>query len=175
MPGKPHRSPATPKRHRRPVERGEFSDPLKRYDGEPPQDELERAMCEGAVADVPQSPLAMVSPIDTIEHAVRTMADLNVGCLLVVENDRLVGIFTQSDLLLRVADRYPQVKGTLLRDVMTPDPVCVRGTDRPAVAINLMSVGGFRHIPVLDVDDHVVGLIGPRRVTAYLRQYFATP
>lgn len=161
------------KRQRRVTDDGDFVDQLKRYDGAPPQDELERAMCEGSVADIPQSPLVTVSPIDTIEDAVHRMADLNVGCLLVVENDRLAGIFTQSDLLLRVIDRYPDIKGMLLRDVMTPDPVFVRNTDIPAKAINLMSVGGFRHIPVLDCDDRVVGLIGPRRVTDYLRNHFA--
>ncbi len=163
----------TPKRQRRAVEVGEYSDPLKRYDGNPPQDDLERQLCEGTVAQIAQTPVAFISPIDTVEDGVQRMAELNVGCLLVVETDRLVGIFTQSDLLLRVIDRYDLIKGTLLRDVMTPDPIFVRNTDQPAKAINLMSVGGFRHIPVLDCDDRIVGLIGPRRVTAYLREHFA--
>jgi len=159
------------KRQRRGADDVEFSDPLKRYEGCTPSDDLERALCEGTVADVGPMSIATASPIDTIESAVIRMAELDVGCLLILETDRLVGIFTQSDLLRRVIDRYDLIKGTLLRDVMTPDPAFVRNTDSPAKAINLMSTGGFRHVPVLDVDDRVVGIIGPRRVTQYLRQH----
>lgn len=164
-----------PKRNRRPAEDGEFSDPLKHYGNAATLDDLERRLLQSTVADMPITPIDTVSPIATIEHAVQRMAEANVGCLLVVEHGRLVGIFTQTDLLLRVVDRYEQIKGTLLRDVMTPDPIVVRDNDSPAKAINLMSMGGFRHIPVLDVDDHIVGLVGPRRTTAYLRQHFTRP
>lgn len=163
-----------PKRQRRPVDDREFIDPMKQYGGDALLDDLERGLAHASVADIPQTPIATISPIATIEEAVARMAQLHIGCLLAVEHDRLVGIFTQSDLLLRVVDRYDQVKGSLLRDVMTAQPIFVRNTDSPAKAINLMSVGGFRHVPVLDVDDHIVGLIGPRRTTAYLRQ-FITP
>jgi CBS domain-containing protein len=85
-----------------------------------------------------------------------------------------VGIFTQRDVLMKIVHDYDRVKASPIRQVMTPDPVVVRDTDNPAKAINLMAVGGFRHIPVLDVDDRVVGLIGPRRATAYLKHHFPT-
>ena len=161
----------THKRQRRETETVEFSDPLKRYEGIEPVDDLERALCEGTVSDVTPLSVAIASPIDTIESAVKRMAEMDIGCLVIVEMDRLVGIFTQSDLLRRVVDRYDLIKGTLLRDVMTVFPAFVRDTDSPAKAINLMSTGGFRHVPVLDVDDRVVGIIGPRRVTQYLRKH----
>ncbi len=54
--------------------------------------------------------------------------------------------------------------------VMTPDPVCVYETDTPAKALNLMAVGSFRHIPVLDVDGKIVGIVGPSRTSAYLQE-----
>ena len=163
-----------PKRHRKPVDDGEFSDPLKNYDIAKAQDELERALCDGVIRDLSISPFCSVSPISTIEQAVRKMAGMNIGCLLVIENDKLVGIFTQRDLLMKVIDNFEAMKGKLIREVMTPDPVVVRDTDSPAKAINLMATGGFRHIPVLDVDDKVVGLIGPRRTTEYLQMHLPT-
>ena len=51
-------------------------------------------------------------------------------------------------------------------------PVVVYSTDVPAKAINLMTTSGFRHIPVLDVDDKLVGVLGPRRLTRYLNKHF---
>ncbi len=160
------------KRNHRSVDEPEFHDPLKNYHPTPPVEDLERALGEGNVARLPITPFACVPPTITIEQAVRKMAQFDVGCLLVVEQQKLVGLFTQRDLLDKVAQQYEQMKERSIADVMTTHPVFVRDTDDPAKAINLMAVGGFRHIPVLDVDDHVVGLLGPRRITAYLRQYF---
>ncbi|MEX2212880.1 MAG: CBS domain-containing protein [Phycisphaeraceae bacterium] len=160
-----------PKRQRKPVEDVEFRDQLKNYDIAHPQDDLERALCEGIIRDIHIAPFATTSPISTVEQAVRKMAGMNVGCLLVIENEKLVGIFTQRDLLMKVIENYEAMKGQLIREVMTADPVIVRDTDPPAKAINLMGTSGFRHIPVLDVDDKVVGLIGPRRTTAYLQKH----
>ena len=162
----------TQKRNHRSVDDPEFHDPLKNYRPTPPVDDLERALCEGEVGSLPTTPFASVPPTITIEQAVRKMAQFDVGCLLVVEQQKLLGLFTQRDLLNRVAERYEQIKDQAVSSIMTPEPVVVRNTDNPAKAINLMAVGGFRHIPVLDIDGHVVGLLGPRRITAYLRQYF---
>ena len=109
-----------PKRHRKPVDDGEFSDPLKNYDIAKAQDELERALCDGVIRDLSISPFCSVSPISTIEQAVRKMAGMNIGCLLVIENDKLVGIFTQRDLLMKVIDNFEAMKGKQIREVMTP-------------------------------------------------------
>lgn len=163
-----------PKRHRRPTEDGDYHDPLKNY--APPQfdDELERALHEGAVAELPTTPVTLINADESVERAVKLMAENDVGCLLVIDGERLVGIFTQRDLLMKTVDNYNRIKAGPIRDIMTPNPVVVRDTDSPAKAINLMAIGGFRHIPVLDVDDRVVGLIGPRRATAYLKNHFPT-
>lgn len=164
----------TPKRLRRPTEDGEFHDPLKNYAQPRFEDDLEQALHEGFVAHLPTNPVTLIDADDTVEQAVCSMAENDVGCLLVVEGDRLVGIFTQRDLMMKIVGQYEAVKDSPISTVMTPDPVVVRDTDSPAKAINLMAVGGFRHIPVLDVDDRVVGLIGPRRATAYLKNHFPT-
>ena len=69
-----------------------------------------------------------------------------MGSVLVLEEGRLAGIFTERDALLRVAGRA--LATTPLRDVMTRDPVVLREDDSIAVAIHKMAVGGFRHIPL---------------------------
>ena len=76
------------------------------------------------------------------------MRDAGTDCLLVMEADRLVGIFTERDAVVKLAGR--SLDGVDLRSVMTTDPVVLRPDDSLAVAIHKMAVGGFRHIPVVE-------------------------
>ena len=89
----------------------------------------------------PRTPLSL-PPSATVADAVRMMREHRVGCLLVVASDRLVGIITERDLLLKLE------QGDLDRPVshlMTPDPEVLGLADPIAYALNKMSVGGFRH------------------------------
>jgi CBS domain-containing protein len=92
-----------------------------------------------------------------------------IGCVT-VEADRLVGILTERDLVLKLGGR--SLAGVRVSEVMTPDPVVLRGDDTIAVAIHKMALGGFRHIPLVsggratgiisarDLSHHLVTLIG---------------
>jgi len=83
-----------------------------------------------------------------VEAALARMRDAGTDCLLVMEADRLVGIFTERDAVVKLAGR--SLDGVDLRSVMTTDPVVLRPDDSLAVAIHKMAVGGFRHIPVVE-------------------------
>ena len=83
---------------------------------------------------------------------------------------RAVGIFSARDVLNKVA-HDPATRSKPITEFMTPDPRTVYTTDCPAKALNLMAVGGFRHIPVLDINDKVVGMLGPRRTTEFLQEH----
>ena len=89
----------------------------------------------------------MIDAATPIEDAIARMQSEGIDCLLVVENDALVGIFTDRDAILKVAGKLEG--GQTVRDVMTPDPVILRSGDPVAVAINKMAVGGFRHVPIV--------------------------
>ena len=161
------------KRRRRAVDPGDFEDPLSNYDVSIAEDEFERALAENTVTEIETKPFETVTADTSIGDVVAIMAAKDIGCVLVVDDDRhIVGIFTQRDLLMQVVDNFDEVKGKPVGELMTTEPVVVHETDNAATAINLMSVGGFRHIPVLDVDEKVVGLVGPRRTTAYFQKYF---
>mgnify|MGYP002624575041 CR=1 FL=1 len=162
------------KRKRRDNEPGEFSDPLKNYNGAEYADDLERSLAEDQVTVIKSTPVVTITPDTTIGDAVARMAELEIGSVLVTEDDRLVGILSQRDVLKRIALNFDALKDQPIRDHMTPDPVKVYVTDPPAKALNLMAVHNLRHVPIVDVDDKVVGLLGPRRVTSYLREYAAT-
>ena len=92
----------------------------------------------------------IVSPDLPVAEAIRRMHAGGPDCLLVCDGDRLVGIFTDRDAVLKVAGRAPGTAS--VREFMTPDPVVLRRGDSLAVAIHKMAVGGFRHIPIMDGD-----------------------
>lgn len=157
-------------RKRNPVEPGEFEDPLSNYD--PPQyaDELERVLCETKVSQMPMTPVASVERDARVQDALDLMAKHECSCVVVQDAGKTIGVFTARDVLNKIAEN-PATRVEPITAHMTPNPRTVYATDCPAKALNLMAVGGFRHIPVLDVDENIVGILGPRRVTDFLESH----
>ncbi len=90
-----------------------------------------------------------VAPGDPVALAVHVMQRRGTGCVLVKEGDRLVGILTERDVLLKAAGDRVDLNAVAVRQIMTPDPVILREEDTLAVALHMMSIGGFRHIPLV--------------------------
>ncbi len=157
-------------RKRNPVEPGEFEDPLSKYDSPVHADELERVLCETEVSQMPITPLAYIEKDATVQDALDVMCKYECTCVVVQDAGKAVGIFSARDVLNKVADD-PTTRPKPITEFMTPEPRTVYVTDCPAKAVNLMAVGGFRHIPVLDVNDNVVGILGPRRTTQFLEEH----
>jgi len=101
------------------------------------------------LADLPHKAPVSVLAGDPVGLAVRRMQDENIGCVLVLEGSQLAGILTTWDVLHKVAGGKADLNAVSCRQVMTADPVFLRDNDNIAVAINKMSIGGFRHIPLL--------------------------
>jgi len=112
-----------------------------------------------------------VAPDDAVRHAIAVMRDDPTGAVVVVAGGKTVGIFTDRDVLKKVAI----VDGALDEPVeryMTADPVVLREDDMMAFALNKMGVGGFRHIPVTR-EGELVGMITARDVMNWvLGRYF---
>ena len=85
--------------------------------------------------------------------------------LLVVEDEKLVGIFTDRDAVIRVAGM--RLDAAKVGDFMTVDPVVGRHDDPIAVAIHKMAVGGFRHIPIVE-DGRPIGVVSARSVFRHI-------
>ena len=152
---------------------GEFMDPLENYDPKVYNDPLERALAEGKVTDIESKPYVEIEPEASVYRALQVLAGLKTASLLVVDQGRLVGVFTERDALEKVVERYDQVKDLPVREVMTADPVVVYETDPPAAALSAIAIAGYRHVPVLGMNGQVVGMISPRRVFSYIEQQLA--
>lgn len=118
----------------------------------------------------PRAPLC-VEQTATLADAVAAMREHRVGCMLVVDaGGYLVGIFTERDLLLRLEDTDLS-RG--IRPYMTPEPETLGLDDPIAFALNLMSVGGFRHVPLVDEEGRPVGMVSVKDVVNFLADVFS--
>lgn len=100
-------------------------------------------------------------PQTTVFDASQMMAKKNVGAVMVVENEQLVGIFTERDVVFRVVARGLDPKATQIAAVMTPSPKTV-DPDKPfGYALLMMHKHGFRHVPVVE-HGKPIGMVSAR-------------
>jgi CBS domain-containing protein len=119
----------------------------------------------------PRSPI-LVEPQTPVLEAIQVMQNARVGCVLVALNGKLKGIFTERDVLTRVVGQGVDAAKTPVRRLMTADPEYLRLTDSIAYALNAMSVGGYRHVPLINDAREAIGVISVRDVVAYLVNLF---
>ena len=133
-----------------------------------PQSELERALLEDPISSVPPPAAICLSPDTSIHEAAQKMNQRKIGCILVMEQDKLVGIVSERDILYKAMTLTEQSpKDIKLGSIMTAKPECLHGSDTVAYALNRMSLGGYRHIPILE-DDKVVGLVSVTNLFKYI-------
>lgn len=101
------------------------------------------------------------APTDTVSKAASLMATHDAGAVLVVEDHKLIGIFTERDLVFRVIALGGDPKATVLRDVMTAEPKTLGPTQSYGHALVIMQENGFRHVPVVE-DGKAIGIISSR-------------
>jgi CBS domain-containing protein len=119
-------------------------------------------MLERTIRDIVAGQELLAVPAKTsVSDAADQMKRRSFGAILVVENERLVGIFTERDALYRVVAEQRDARKTLLAEVMTPNPQTVTPNDNFARALNLMHTGGFRHVPVVE-DGKPIGVVSAR-------------
>lgn len=100
-----------------------------------------------------------VHPEETVHEAAKRMAHHEVGTLVVVEGNRPVGMLTDRDLVIRVMAKEPLALHVLVREVMTPEPVCIPEHMPLAEAIVRMRGHQVRRLVVVNDAQAVVGLV----------------
>lgn len=117
-------------------------------------------------------PLATVGPGDTVAAAVNAMVSSGIGCSLIMDGDKLTGLFSERDVLLKVVAKGLSADSVTVADVMTPNPICLQHDDEIAYALNKMAVGGYRHVPVLNDDGTPQAIVSMRDIVNYIVQFY---
>jgi CBS domain-containing protein len=117
---------------------------------------------------------AITVPLDsTLNQTVEVMQTRHLGCVLVVDkNGILKGIFTERDLLNKIAGRKLDWNAIRVSEFMTADPETLQRGDGIAWALNLMSIGGYRHVPLIDDEGHPTGVVSMKDIVEFIVDLF---
>ena len=85
----------------------------------------------------------------------------------------LIGIFTERDVLYRVAGIIRDLKQITVKSLMTQHPTALKMDTAMQHALHIMSIHGFRHVPLVDDDEHPVGIISFRDIVHFIERHFA--
>jgi CBS domain-containing protein len=150
------------------------SDPAELYEAPPDGDDRLRNSLERDLISALQLGPAITVPLTaTLKDVVENLQQHHIGCVLVSGPDgTLHGIFTERDLLNRVAGRHLDWSQCRVADYMTRDPETLRPADRIVWALNLMHMGGYRHVPLVDESNRPVGVVSVKDIVEYIIELF---
>ncbi len=112
--------------------------------------------------------LKTLTPNATARVAARVMGSNRISAIIVAENERLAGIVTERDLTTKVLAVSLDPDATVLSDVMTANPDTLSPDGSPFNALELMSLRGYRHLPVVD-ETSVIGMVSIRDLYAAVK------
>jgi CBS domain-containing protein len=134
---------------------------------------LEQAICNEEIRSLQLGP-AITLPADArLQQVVEILQERHIGCVLLVGGDgTLAGIFTERDLLNKVAGRRLDWQKERVADYMTHAPETLRPDDRIAWALNLMHIGGYRHVPLTDEAGRPLGVVSVKDIVDFIVDLF---
>ena len=114
----------------------------------------------------PKKPLT--AEVDaTVGDVLKQMVDADIGCVIIVEGEKIKGIFSERDALLKINSDVTAHADQSIETLMTPEPETLDAGDKIAFALHRMHVGGYRHIPITQ-GDGLLGVISIRDILEYL-------
>lgn len=111
------------------------------------------------VAEVMTRDVRTMGPDDSVVDAARCMDELNVGVIPVCEGERLVGMVTDRDIVVRGVAQQGELRGMKLADVMSAHVRCAREDDDVDKVLSEMAEAQIRRLPVVDGNQHLVGIV----------------
>lgn len=110
-----------------------------------------------------------VTPRTPVGEVLNLLVAHRIGCVLVVEGDKLTGIFSERDALLRLGADAASLADSPVAEFMTPNPEALEIDAKIVFALHKMDVGHYRHVPVLE-KGRVRGIISVRDILRYITQ-----
>jgi CBS domain-containing protein len=135
-----------------------------------PKTAVERGLLSDTVSSLsPQRPV-VATPQTPLREVLRLMAQHRIGCVLIVEQGRPVGVFSERDALLRVNTRAREWAERPIAEFMTPGPQTLTEDARLVFAVHQMDLGGYRHLPIVNRAGELRGVISVRDLLRYLTE-----
>lgn len=114
-------------------------------------------------------PPATLEPTASLREAVELLQEHRIGSIVITDpSGKLLGIFTERDVVLKLCLSNYDLDRTPISELMTPNPHAEQMTTTIAYALNMMSVGGYRHIPIVDDENVPVGIVSVKDIVDYI-------
>jgi CBS domain-containing protein len=140
--------------------------------------EVEFQKLEGALLNdavnllAPSEPIRFPATATVHEAITKMLANRRAAVVIVDAEGRLIGIFTERDVLTRVVGQGRDVQRTTLAEVMTRDPEALSPQDRICFAVNRMNNAGYRTVPLVDAERRPIGIVTVSDVVRWLAEIF---
>lgn len=139
----------------------------------PDMSQAQHSLTSDTLSDLMTPDPITVPQTASLEEAITRMRDKSVSSLLITDDDgKLVGIFTELDVLRRVACLITDLSAAEVRDFMTPNPSTLTENYPIANALHMMALHHYRHIPIVDEENRPVGLMSFTDVVKFIKKYF---
>lgn len=113
-------------------------------------------------------PVIGVTPETMLSEVVDKMLSKRVGCVVITQGDVLVGLFTERDLLCKVVPKGIDISTTPVSSVMTRQPETLPDDSPLVYALQRMSVGGYRHVPLMNSEGKAVAIVSMRDIVQHI-------
>ena len=130
---------------------------------------LPRSVMEDEIGQLIQEEAITVPPGESAINVVRRIKEEHTGCALIVDGDKLAGIFTEHDALCKLTGAQASDPSVAISELMTRNPEALRETDSVAAALNKMSIGRYRHVPIIKKDSTYT-VLSIKHVLKYIAQ-----
>jgi CBS domain-containing protein len=135
---------------------------------------VEHSLENATLSELGPAPPVTVRENATVAEVIATMRAKNIGSVIIVDKaGKVTGLFTERDVLNRVACQVKDLSKATITKYMTPTPTTLKPDTTVAHALNQMAVNGFRHLPLVDAENRPVGVVSFRDVVAYIEKWFA--
>jgi CBS domain-containing protein len=138
-----------------------------------PATHVERALLTDRVKLFQGRQPLVVSPSMPVREVLRLLVDNKVGCVVVAEQGKIAGIFSERDALLKLGERAAEWGERPVSDFMTSNVESLPPSAKIAFAVHRMEQGGFRHVPVINDQGEAAGIFSVRDILTYLTRKLA--
>ncbi|MBC8352730.1 MAG: CBS domain-containing protein [Planctomycetes bacterium] len=152
----------------------ECGQPLSHVQNTAPENEIERSLIKDRVSALSPKQPCVVSPTATVGEVLHEMATNRIGCVMIVDDGKPVGIFSERDALMKLNTEAASFGDRPISEFMTANPETLEDSAKIAFAVQRMDLGGYRHLPIVSKDDQLQGIISVRSILNYLTERMPT-
>ena len=139
----------------------------------PPNSEVERSLLRDRIGGLVSKTAVTATPTTPIADVLRLMVEKGIGCVVIIDGDRPIGVFSERDALRKINTQAPELAASPVCEFMTPNPQTLVADAKIAFAVQRMDLGGYRHLPIVGQHGELIGIVSARDILRHLTDKMA--